>query len=843
MGKARDEAGNIWETDAQGNPVRLVRPAQSAMGPAIGGNPLIPGQLEAQPLNNQGQRLQNTHTQQQIEAQPLQNENTAVNIQQGRASIVNQQLGQKGDLRDKFNALPQVKTFTEAMQALGGAMKAPESPQGDLAVIYSFAKAMDPGSVVREGEMDMANSTASVAQRIQQQYGMLGTGKRLPPEVRVGLIEAMRQKVGAMQPAYAQQYEHYADLAKKSGFDPVDIVGDRVEKAYQPIEEGYIRAHGGTPHPPEQGAPAQNLATDKYREEYDPEVTAALNAAIRNGVPYERAAAMVRASNFNAPDRATYEKAVQYAKQNPGYKQSLAEATRTVPTTGFQRFAASPTGAFLSGAAKGATFGFADEGAGAINALKGGDYTQGRDAFAGRQNILAGEHPVADLAGQVAGAITPGIGTAAGLSRAGIKGGMFGARTPLPTVLSREGVAGDAIYGGLYGAGSDNEDRLRGAGAGLLTGVLGGAAARGAVGAGAAALSPTGGAMRPLYDMGVRPSIGQRLGGTANTIEEKLQSIPLVGDAIQGTRDRARDQFQIGLFNDALGEIGQSLPPGISVGHEPHAFAQGAFDRAYDAARTGMTTATDSGLLSDVAALQKTVGQLRPESQRMFDKIWAGSVERRAATGALSGNAYKSAVSELSKKSAAIRSNPTGDSELADALDAAQDALKASALRNSPPEAVNAMNAADRGYAKLVRIEEASRKPGGEPAEFSPSQYNTAVRQASGGVRNRAYLRGDALNTDIAALGTRLGDKVSNSGTVDRLLPVAALGAGYVEPMSAAALGGYGLINAPGIRNLTTGLMAPRDNLFFDRAAEQLRQRARLAGMFGAPAALDYYSQ
>jgi hypothetical protein len=35
----------------------------------------------------------------------------------------------------------------------------------------------------------------------------------------------------------------------------------------------------------------------------------------------------------------------------------------------------------------------------------------------------------------------------------------------------------------------------------------------------------------PLYEIGVRPSIGQRFGGITGNLEEKIQSLPIVGDA------------------------------------------------------------------------------------------------------------------------------------------------------------------------------------------------------------------------------------------------------------------------------------------------------------------------
>jgi hypothetical protein len=341
--------------------------------------------------------------------------------------------------------------------------------------------------------------------------------------------------------------------------------------------------------------------------------------------------------------------------------------------------------------------------------------------------------------------------------------------------------------------------------------------------------------------MGVRPSIGQRMGGFPNAMEEKLQSLPLVGDAVKGTRDKARDQFQVGLFNDALGDIGQQLPKDVKPGHAAHAFAQDAFDKAYNAAKSSMVAAADNPLAQDLGNLQRTIGTLKPDSQKTFNKIWSDSVARRFKGGQLAGPAFKDATSEIEKRIAAIRNSQSGDGELAGALQEAVDALKGSAMRNSPPEAAAAMDAADRGYAKLVRIEEASRKAG-EPAEFSPTQYNTAVKTMSGGVRNRAYLRGDALNTDIAAIGTRLGDKVSNSGSFDRYaVPLAMTAASYLNPKAALALGSLGLVNAPGIRGITTGLMAPR-GIKARTLADWLRAQSGRAGQIGGATSLGLLS-
>jgi hypothetical protein len=858
--------GRIVEATPDGK-YRVVSGGPSAI---TGGDPKLPGALTGQQLGNAGQALQNQRTAAELQTIPLQRENTRANIAQAQTQIANTKLDNLNNLRKQFEALQSVQDYRTVLPQMASAINAKDNKAGDLNLIYAFGKIMDPNSVVREGELGMAQDVGGVAERVRGYINALNGQGRLTQQQRKELLGEIHTRSSALADAYNQQREYYRTVASHEGLTPEDVVGPHPGVPFQQAEADFlgrpVRNANGTlgpaPHgqmpppafaPPPTGAdPSAGQSTDGFSDKGDPQSAAYWEGAARSGAPYSAAlqgwqqqTSQRGLQTVTPPPENAYNRVRTYLKQHPSTEYHPFNSVIRTPMNDRQinanAFANSGPGALVAGLARGIPF--SDEAVGAAGSAVGGDYNQIRDDFRAKGDLIAQDNPSMEALGEAASGVPIGYGMAKGLSKVPfLRGGLFGAKTPFPNLLAREALAGDALYGGAYGAGADNEDRLRGLGLGAGVGLAGGLAARGAIGSAASAISPTGGKLAPLYAMGVRPSIGQRLGGMANAFEEKLQSVPFVGDAIKGTRDRARDQFQIGLFNDALGEIGQKLPDNMTVGHEPHAFAQNAFNTAYDSAQGGMTAAKDSQLISDVVDLQKMVGTLRPESQQMFDKVWSGSVERRAAQGSLSGNSYKQAVSELGKKAAALRGNPTGDSELADAFDAASNALKSSAMRNSHPDAVAAMNAADRGYAKLVRLEEASRKPGGEPAEFSPSQYNTAVKSASGGTRNRSYLRGDALNADIAALGTRLGDKVSNSGTVDRLLAGMAVGgAGYVEPTTATVLGGLGAINAPGIRNVTTGLMAPRNSAVLEGAADQLRRRARMAGMFGAPVALDLY--
>ncbi len=334
--------------------------------------------------------------------------------------------------------------------------------------------------------------------------------------------------------------------------------------------------------------------------------------------------------------------------------------------------------------------------------------------------------------------------------------------------------------------------------------------------------------------MGVRPSIGQRVGGMVGRAEEKLQSLPLVGDAIRGTRDRARDQAERGIFNEALGQVGEQLPEAIDLGPDAHTYKQGVENRVYSQARAGMRFVPDGQFGQDLGQIQRQVGTLTDASQARFNRIVEDSVGRRVRNngGQLTGDAYKDAHSEIGDAIRGLRKSNNGDGELADALEAMQGTLDGAARRNSPPEANALMDQADAMYARGVLIDKASNYAGGEPGRMSPSQYLRAVKNETGGVRGRQFNAGNALNQDLATSFAQLGDAVPNSGTFDRLaMAGGAGGLGLIEPNTAMALGGLGLLNLPGVRNLTTGVMAPRGGPLAQGVADGVR---RLRGPFAS---------
>lgn len=556
-------------------------------------------------------------------------------------------------------------------------------------------------------------------------------------------------------------------------------------------------------------------------------VATQVDGMIRQGAPFSQINAFMQQQGRPPISARQYAEWRQFLKRHPDYQGGITRGYTEEPVTTMEKVAT--------------TIGDNPIGTYAINA---GQFLSGNtldnlssDPERARQGVdfVSANNPNAAVAGQVTGGIMAGLTGEAGLARLGMASGLA------------RGTLADIAAGAANGAGgADNGNRMEGAAQGGVAAGLGSLLGAGATRAVGKVVSPTGGRLSDLYEAGVRPTPGQRFadtgvaGRTLNAAEEALQSVPVVGSAIRGARQEARDQFQIGAFNQALAEIGETLPRGMKPGTDPHRFTQEAFGRIYDRAREGMKMVADEELSNDLSQLAPDIQTLGPQMQNRLKAILANAVNSKIVDGGLSGKAYKNAVSDLGVHIARFRKGMTSDDQAAaDVLEGVQRSLDASARRHSEPDAIALLDAADAGYAKLVRIEEAAARRGGETGTFSPAGFDSSVQKASGGIRSKAYLRGDANMQDYAAAGRSLEDRMPNSGTPERAAvgTLAAGGAAYLEPTTLAVLGTIGGAYAPGIRKVTTGAIAPGGPKSKAIAA-QLRKRARLVGAAGASSAV-----
>lgn len=588
-----------------------------------------------------------------------------------------------------------------------------------------------------------------------------------------------------------------------------------------------------------QASPDQiGVSTGDVRSEVDPEL-AGIRDQVARLVGTGTSAKVIRDYLSSAgvdPSKLTgIDELVAFRKAHPEYKgpYDIRIGVRDIPMSGMRSAlasaASSPVGAYGMQAANTILGGGLDE-------LAPGNTTLNRLGI----DAVADANPRAALAGTVTGIggnVATALGGEALLAR--------GAARFAPRLAGFAAPVADAAFGVTSGALSNNDDRLTGALLGGSLGLGGGVLGR-TVGR---VIAPSGGKLNVLYDNGVRPTIGQRFAGTGlignavNGTEELLQSFPGLGFMVKGARQKARDQFERGAFNSALGEIGQKLPDDIELGTAPHGFMQKAFSDAYDNVLPNMRAAQDSDFVKNTAEIiaDAQSGGLSDDSAKRFGKIIDSEVMRRfSPAGDLAGDDLKTAISNIGKRIQNIRSSPQGDRELASSLENYLGELKSSAMRNSDPGAAAALDAIDRGYAKAVRIEDASSARGGDTGRFTPQQFDRYVQKDSGGTRSRAYLRGDALFGDYAEAGKSLVDRIPNSGTADRVLMSQALGGapaisalGYASPASAALVGAATLPYAPIARDVVGAAMAPRNSPLVRTLGDLIRQRG---GAVGAPA-------
>lgn len=345
-----------------------------------------------------------------------------------------------------------------------------------------------------------------------------------------------------------------------------------------------------------------------------------------------------------------------------------------------------------------------------------------------------------------------------------------------------------------------------------------------------------------LQAEGVRPTIGQTLGGTANRIEERAMSIPILGDAIAAARGRAREQFNEAAINRATAPIGARA---TGTGQEAVRTAGDQISKAYDAARTALGSfQVDRQGVQEINRIKAMVANLPPQQQQTFNNLLTTIGTDISPNGTIPASVFKKIDSKIGQEAA--RFSGSADpyhQQLGDAFAALQQSI-VGAGRRANPRADAMFSAADQAYANLVRVEGASKAAMNSGGVFTPGQLNMAVRQADRSVRDRATARGTALMQDLSNAGQSvLGNVVPNSGTADRLmLGGAGLGAYFVDPaIPASLLGGALMYTSPMqglLRNAAT--MRPQSA---QPVANALRQAAPGFGLLGGQVAAQIAGQ
>lgn len=317
-----------------------------------------------------------------------------------------------------------------------------------------------------------------------------------------------------------------------------------------------------------------------------------------------------------------------------------------------------------------------------------------------------------------------------------------------------------------------------------------------------------------LKKSGVRPTVGQALGGTANRVEEKLTSVPLVGDMIAGARRGSHSSFESAAINRSLAPIGDKLPKGMS-GREAIEYAEQKLAAKYDdvLGKIGAIQ-PDRQFNSKVHSLTQMVNKSRmPDAEKAkfgmaIDKV-SGAIDQH---GVITSNAFKTLESDLGSTVRKLSgSQNVYDGEIAPAVKQVQQELRDMLRRQAGSHAFE-LGSANKGWANFKRAQRAASAVGAENGEFSPAQFQSAVKALDRSKDKGAFARGSALGQDLGDAGKSiLGNKVPDSGTPGRLAlgAVAGGGAALLEPsLLAGALGGAALYMSPMQRLLVAAASA-----------------------------------
>lgn len=434
------------------------------------------------------------------------------------------------------------------------------------------------------------------------------------------------------------------------------------------------------------------------------------------------------------------------------------------------------------------------------------------------QNWLGGQPPTAgEVAGRIGGNI---LGTApiAALVPGGAAAGL------IPRIAA--GAVSGAASGAFQPVDANDPNFWGKVGENAAIGGAGGAVMPAAIGAASRVINPTVSSdVQTLMQNGVRPTIGQMLGRSANSYEQAGTSAPFVRDFITHARSGAIEDFDRGAVNQALAPINQTLEaPGMN--RQVIGEMNDKINDAYEALKPqlGWTTTSPAAqvLQNGMTTLRANVAVGLPKAQAdIFNDDMDLLLNQRMSSGwGITGPSFQEAKSDIGKRAVDLQSNPNGnfwDKRLAGAYWQAQQVMR-DAQNVANPAAGAQLTNVDNAFAHSLRVNNAATRLGGEPGTFSPPQLQAASKALDQTLRQGDFARGDALMQDYAEAGRRvLGNTVPDSGTPFRsaMMLLGGMGGAMigghemgVPPSALLGLGGLGLASGLPYSNLGRSAVA-----------------------------------
>lgn len=334
-----------------------------------------------------------------------------------------------------------------------------------------------------------------------------------------------------------------------------------------------------------------------------------------------------------------------------------------------------------------------------------------------------------------------------------------------------------------------------------------------------------------LLSKGVTPTIGQRLGGSFDRVEEALQNLPFAGDPIRWARSRALYSANRAAINDTLSPIGESLSKGV-IGREAVKEAGDKISANYDKLVANASVTPDTHFATAANRISANAQRLPQQQRDQLLSTLKTDVFDRFQKGGITGPEFKDMESQLGQEAQSYLHSPDPDHrKLGSAFQEMQFELR-DLLARSNPSIADKLQANNQAYANLLRVQGAASGNGAKEGVFTGAQLGSSVRSLDKSARKNAYARGEARMQKLSdAMQSVLGNKLPDSGTTPRFLVNGmALGGapfGYMlSPEMMMAYGGLtagsGAVYSPWGQAAINGLLTKRPQ-FTGKAADLIR--------------------
>ncbi len=367
----------------------------------------------------------------------------------------------------------------------------------------------------------------------------------------------------------------------------------------------------------------------------------------------------------------------------------------------------------------------------------------------------------------------------------GVTGNILGniaITAPLMAIPGVNTIKGSAMLGGALGASqpvATGQSRAANAGLGALGGAAGGALNKGLARVVRPNTSPQ---VSKLIKEGTVLTPGQILGGAAKSAEDKLASVPILGDAITHAQRRSVESFNKSALDRALAPIGQKAS---GIGREGIIDVQQKLSDAYGKLLPNLKFAADRQFADDLLKLQQMASQLPPAQAAQFEKVFRQQlIGKMTPNGLMNGESYKEVESQLLSMAKGYAGDADFDKRnLGAAIGELVNSMKATLARSNPAHA-DQLKRINEGWANYARLRGAASGQGAAEGVFTPAQLSSAVKAQDKSVGKGSFAQGKALMQDLSDAGkTVIGSKYPDSGTAGRmLLGIGGLGAGAIHP-------------------------------------------------------------